>query len=49
MTRSVETAIVGAGQAGLIVSGLLRQAGSLTTPPRASTPQGTCESAMNSA
>src|SRR5215207_3841972 len=29
--------------------GLLRQAGSLTAPLSASTPHGTCESAMNSA
>src|SRR5882672_9990045 len=29
--------------------GLVRQAGSLTAPPRASTPHGTCESAMNAA
>src|SRR3954453_4244290 len=29
--------------------GLLRQAGSLTVPLSASTPQGTCESAMNAA
>src|SRR3954452_22692175 len=29
--------------------GLLRHAGSLIVPPRASTPQGTCESAMNAA
>src|SRR5215204_6555010 len=29
--------------------GLLRQAGSLTVPPSASTPHGTCESAMNAA
>ena len=29
--------------------GLARQAGSVTGPPRASTPHGTCESAMNKA
>ena len=29
--------------------GLVRQAGSVIVPPRASTPQGTCESAMNAA
>jgi hypothetical protein len=29
--------------------GLVRQAGSVTAPLRASTPQGTCESAMNAA
>src|SRR5260370_37175083 len=29
--------------------GLVRQAGWVTCPPRASTPQGTCESAMNAA
>src|SRR6266705_117206 len=29
--------------------GLVRQAGSVIAPPRASTPHGTCESAMNAA
>src|SRR5947209_19563758 len=29
--------------------GLVRQAGSVISPPRASTPHGTCESAMNAA
>ena len=32
-----------------VPAGFVRHAGSLIVPPRASTPDGTCESAMNSA
>src|SRR5258707_5137691 len=49
MTRWAGGGIIRSSVATRYQLGLLRQAGSLTAPLRASTPHGTCESAMNAA